>query len=162
MELTNILKEIDNSNWTAQSLVQEIEKIMGKYFPTSIHWARFDNMIYPVVTVLFQIGQKKDYYNQIMENSPIKISLTIEGFNNDGSLKKDIITMEPHAGSMCVKSVSPYMVYDRVKFPIRKKTGNPDSILKAIDKLFSESLKIIKANFDKMTPEHKEWVINYI
>lgn len=157
-----IKESINEAEQNAQTMEKDIEKIIKKYFPKSYVDVYFSKNLLPHITIVFAIGQKKDWSNGIFENDPMSTKMMITGgFNDDGTLSGDPMEFEKIMGKLYLKSTDKFYAYDSVKLPVRKKKGDYNSILKAVDSSFAKMKQLVKSNLDKLDDSH-QWVKKYV
>ena len=160
-ELRQIIKEeIQNqlNEGIKEELVPGIEKIINKYFPNSFfHISSGPLSGDEFYLVKFAIGQKKDWSHGYIQNSPVNFGFNIED-KGDGKY----VFIPSYTTIYIAPQKDSHYAFDTVKIPTRKKTGNSKMILKSIDKLFFDTKKLVKDNFDNLKPDSQVWVKKYI
>jgi len=153
---------IEATEQTAQTMEQDITKIIKKYFPKSYIAVYFSKSLLPHITIVFAIGQKSDWSNGIFENDPMSTKMMITyGFNDDGTLSGEPMEFESIMGKLYLKSTNKMYAYDSIKLGVRKKKGDYNSILKAVDSSFAKMKQLVKSNLDKLDDRHL-WVKKYV
>lgn len=158
-EIQRLTEGIDN----AEDFVKEIEKTIKKHFPKSYVHVYFSKNLTTSLTIRFAVGRKKDWSGGIIHNDIAHAIMSIWNIEENGDITGKLQFDPHHAGSYVISpGPDSYMAFDRIKVPVRKKTGTPEQILKSIDKYFGDLKKSLKTNFDKITPDHQKWVKKYI
>jgi len=161
--MTIKLKDLVSEGITATNdFVSTLEKVIKKHFPKSYIRVQFGGNFEPSVHIVFALGNKQDWSGGYFENDIVSNSMHIWGFEKDGTMK-DKQQLDPSGSGSFVITPAPdsYMAYDRVKVPVRKKTGSPDAIVKSVDKYFGDLKKALKSNSDKFASGH-EYAKKYI
>jgi len=147
---------------TANDFVPEIEKVIKKHFPKSFVQVYHSTKLSSSIHIQFAVGGKKDWANGIWQNDISWTSMLIFGFDDIGDIPGKLEFSPNQAGSFVIKPApGSHMAYDRIKVPVRKKTGTPEAILKSIDKYFGDLKKSLKANKNNLSSSH-EYVKKYI
>ena len=93
---------------------------------------------------------KTEFQNNIVQNDPMKVTFAItvpDDITVDDYLP-DVITIESYQRCYTTKPENKYLCYDLKKVPFRKTTGDPDKILKTLDKFFAKL-------YDSMVDDYK-------
>ena len=83
---------------------------------------------------------KTEFPHNIVQNDPIKVTFAITVPNDteaDGYLP-ETITLEAYQRCYATKPENKYLYCDLKKVAFRKTTGNPDKILKTLDRFFAK------------------------
>jgi hypothetical protein len=145
-------------------LAKEIEKSFKKYFKKSYINARMNTssgIFKGTLSVVFTLGSgKEDYSYGIPENDPLLHKFLISDFVE---VKSPIDAMKDRkygttprvelsqGGTLAVKpEPGSYKAMDRVKIGWRNHAGDPQKLLKYMDKYFAKVHKIIKDNIDNI------------
>lgn len=165
-ELRKIIREeiqsLNEGITTTDEYVSELESVIKKHFPKSYVRVEYTNNISPSITITFAVGRKSDWTNGIFQNDPVSDRIFITGFNKDNTLKDNQTLSNKYAGSYVIApEEGSYMAYRKVKGLLRKATGSPEKIVKAVDSYYGKLKASMKSNIDKFSPEHS-WVKNYL
>jgi len=154
--------KLNEATMSTDDFVKQIESVIKKHFPKSFSQVEFGGRFEPSIHIVFALGQKNDWSGGYFENDIVSNRMFIWGFEKSGKMK-DKLQFDPSgAGSFVIKpGPDSYMAYDRVKVPVRKKTGSPDQILKSIDKYFGDLKKALKSNVSNFSKDH-EYAKKYI
>lgn len=134
---------------TKQELLSQIETEFKNAFPHS--WIRFNKgcLDNSTIFVTFGIQSKEHWANDIEMNDPGHHSIGLYGFNEEN---ENIIDVEKNTGgALTVRSKSPYLAFDSVKFgwrDARKQT--PEKVINKFKKYFVKMNKVINENIDNL------------
>lgn len=134
---------------TGEQLAKSIEQLFTKYFKKSYIFSEYDTNLQPSITIRYALGKSKDEYpNGIIRNDPIYETISIFGFNKDGSQKGNF-DISVASGSILVPSETPHKVFDYIKV-WRKFSGDEKKILKGFDNYFKKLYDTVKQNEEKV------------
>ena len=111
------------------------------YFNDCMCIARVVNCLGAVIFIDCYLAKNKtEFPNNISHNDPMKVSFKIDipkGTTADDYLP-DTVMIECYDKCYAVKPENKYLYCDLKKVPFRKTTGDPDKILKTLDKFFAK------------------------
>lgn len=143
---------------TGEDLAKAIEAAVKKHFPKSTVQTSVRKRLGPgqSVYLFFAVaGSQNEVPNHIWENDISLTKLFIYGVDENGKLKDKLELSPVMGGSVLVKpEPGSHYAYDKIKVGLRKKTGTPEQILKALDSYFAKLAKTIKDNKDKIPENH--------
>ncbi len=149
------LKEIEERDTTEEDIAfaQQIENIGKKYFPKSgfIVKAQKGGFL-PSIYGQFTLGKdESEWNNGIKENDPLLHTFHIY-YEKEGAY-----SLKWSHGNMTSIPENKYMAYGHIKTGMRnKKTATKEQILKMMDSFFKNLKVLIKANKEKIHPNHVE------
>lgn len=146
---------------SADEFANKIQNLLDNHFPNSTGFASYSDRRGESIAIKFAIGQKKDWSNGIIQNSPVQYGAMIFGIKN--GMVTDKMSLESSVGASITTKppTNSYLAYGRVKVATRKTTGNEAKLLKAIEKVLVTLKTQTKKNLGNMTDQH-QWVKNYI
>ena len=163
-ELKQIIREeirLMTEQTNARDFAQEIKSTIKKHFPKSTVLSDFSTNLVPSIHVAFALGRKEDWPNGYYENDVADTRISIYGMEKDGSINKPL-SYEPHLTKVYIRPPEgSNLAYGSVISPVRKKKGDPQSILKAIDVQFATLKKVIKNNLNNLSKGH-EYARKYV
>lgn len=164
IEESRLLKEEIES---ATDLIPKIEAAIKKHFPKSFMNITFQGKGWNVISVVFAVGNKSDWYNGIYNNDVADYRFYVErGFDNDGNIIRPLTLDSNHQGGFVVlpdpNGPEKHYAYSRIKVPFRSiKNTTPEKIVKAIDVHFGRLKVALKDNLDRLGSSH-QYVKNYV
>lgn len=83
---------------------------------------------------------KTEFPNNIVQNDPMKVTfaITVQDDTTTNSFLSETITLEAYQRCYATKPENKYLYCDLKKVAFRKTTGDPDKILKTLDKFFAK------------------------
>lgn len=145
------------SNQNADHFISEIEKIAKKYFSRYTLSAQFNNYHGDsMVSLKFAVGNKRDWYNGYWENSALKTTLFIRGWDTNKESKNALELDSVRKPVLITKPENSYDARGSIKVPYRNGKTSYDGMLRKLDKVFSDMRKTLKQNTDKL-PDDLLW-----
>jgi len=148
---------LDNAN----NVALEIESTIKRHFPKSYVRAKFEKGLTASIYIMFTLGDRNQYVNNIADNDIALVKAHIWNFNDDGSFDGKLEFEASQGGGIYVKpEEGSYMAMGRVKIGLRKKTGTPEQIIKHIDSYFGKLKKTLNDVKDRIMPDAYELIKN--
>ena len=162
---TKQLESINELNERFKNELDEIKKEYLRLFPNGAINVGFRQIVGSPFFYCncYLIGDKKDWINGILDNDPLNLKF-IGFFDNEDytyrPTQNEVFTLEARQNSFYVKSTKPYLVYDRVKIPFRKKKGDIVKHISNLSKVFEKAHSLIVENEDNFKDDIDSKYIN--
>jgi len=144
LKFSDILKKLneENSEMTGSEFTAEIEKLIKSYFPNSYVKIKFSTDLgFPSIFGYFALGKdKSEWTNGIIHNDPAHTVFSIYGFDKTGQQLKSL-TLNGSIYGYYGKNVK-----DKAGWRNIKSNGTQSTVLKALDKYFSNLDKLVKSD----------------
>lgn len=128
-----------SKNSEADSLAILIKRKIRSIFPKSTIDVSFTTKFVATINIRFLLATKKDWYNGIEFNDPVRALFSIDGFNNDGDILGDmVITLDNSVWYELTQGSKKGFMAPVRKVPFRKTRGDSKKILLAVEKYFKK------------------------
>ena len=126
---------------TVKMFCETVKILYARFFNECICDARLVRCLGKTVFIdCYLAKDKTEFPNNIVQNDPMKVTFAITVPNDitvDDYLP-DVITIESYQRCYATKPENKYLYCDLKKVPFRKTTGDPDKVLKTLDKFFAK------------------------
>ena len=137
----------------ARELLSQISNEYSKVFPYAWINTSVVNGLGQYAVVSFGVQSHKKLSGGYIHNDPANHLFLIHDLK-DGELPEKIEVDLATGGRLSVKpALDSYCAYDTVKLGWRKKSGNPEQILKHLKNYFVKMKKVIDENSDNLAHE---------
>lgn len=112
-----------------------VEVSYHKYFPDSLISLSFSRLVAGSFWIRpYLAASEKETANQNIDNDVFHVLFSVEGIHDN---LNDEIVVEVHHKTFTTTPTNTFCVYGHEVFPMRKIKGNPEKVLKTLDKYFA-------------------------
>ena len=126
---------------TVKMFCETVKTLYARFFNECIRDARLVRCLGKTIFIdCYLAKDKTEFPNNIVQNDPMKVTFAItvpDDITVDNYLP-EAITLEAYQRCYATKPENKYLYCDLKKVAFRKTTGNPDKILKTLDKFFAK------------------------